>query len=54
MADKCAGDKISLLELNHISDLDQGGLWKVNEGVIVNFGVAESYLLSSTKKPCTK
>ena len=42
MPDKCAGNTISLLKHNHINDLDRGGSWKVNEGVIVNFGVAEN------------
>ena len=47
---KCVGETVSLPEHRHVDVLNRGGLWKVNEDVIVIFSVAEPYLLSSTKK----
>ena len=41
---------ISLPEHRHVGILNRGALWKVNEGVIAIFNVAEAYFLSSTKK----
>ena len=50
MGGKCVGETVSLPEHRHVDVLNRGGLWKVNEDVIVIFSVAEPYLLSSTKK----
>ena len=50
MAGKCVGEAIFLPEYSHVSVLNRGGLWKVNEDVIAIFSVAEAYFLSSIKK----
>ena len=41
---------ISSPEHRHVDVLNRGTLWKVNEGVIAFFKIAEAYFLSSTKK----
>ena len=50
MAGKCFAERIYLPEHRLVSVLDWGGLWGVNEDVIIFFSIAEAYFLSSAKK----
>ena len=36
MARKCVGENVTLPEHKHVSIMDKGGLWKINENVTSN------------------
>ena len=50
MAGKCFAERIYLPEHRLVSVLDWGGLWGVNEDVIIFFSIVEGYFLSSAMK----
>ena len=54
MAGKCSGENLPLPEHKHIEILDRGGLWKVDNNVILIFKVAECHFKTITSVPTTK
>ena len=51
---KCSGENLPLSEHKHIEILDRGGLWKVDNNVILIFKVAECHFKTITSVPTTK
>ena len=54
MVGKCSGENLSLTEHKHIEILDRGGLWKVDNNVIIIFKVSECDFKTITSNLITK